>query len=302
MQVIRPTVVTDSILLSSSLPETDYAAYAVGTTYATGAKVIVVATHKIYESLQNSNTGHYPPDNLTGATPYWLEIGATNRWRMFDSKVNSISSASNSITLSLLSSNVSAISVLEVDAATLNITVTDPTDGEIFNTTYDTISFDNVIDGFTYFFEPFLYSRNIYAIIPPYAAATIAITASYPTSTANIGELVVGALVPLGCTSFGASIGILDYSVKTTDDFGNYTVLERAYSKRGNFDLEIPNSSVGFVMDFLATYRATPLVWIPTQADYLSSPLIIYGFYKEFNIVVEYHNFSKCSLEIQGLT
>ena len=55
LKVIPPVTITDSILLSSSVPETDYAAWNSGTTYSIGNRVILTSTHKIYESLQNSN-------------------------------------------------------------------------------------------------------------------------------------------------------------------------------------------------------------------------------------------------------
>lgn len=46
MKLIQPTTVTDAILTSSNVPETDYAAWVNSTSYTIGQKVIVVATHK----------------------------------------------------------------------------------------------------------------------------------------------------------------------------------------------------------------------------------------------------------------
>ncbi len=49
MMLINPFIMKDSALISSNIAETDYAAWAVGTTYALAARVIVVGTniHKI---------------------------------------------------------------------------------------------------------------------------------------------------------------------------------------------------------------------------------------------------------------
>ena len=91
MYVIEPVTVTDAILTSSDIVEDDYAKYVAGTTYGDGNTIMVTDTgiHKIYESLLANNLNHYPPDNLTGATPWWLEISATNKWKAFDGKVGS---------------------------------------------------------------------------------------------------------------------------------------------------------------------------------------------------------------------
>ena len=78
MKVIKPIAVTDATLYGCSEPEDDYAAWAIGTTYGAGDKVIVLSTHKIYESLQAANTGNDP----TTATDWWLDLGPTNRWKM----------------------------------------------------------------------------------------------------------------------------------------------------------------------------------------------------------------------------
>src|SRR5512137_2366197 len=89
MQIIDPTYVTDATLVSSDIPEIveGYPEWDALTTYMTGKRVAVTAAgiHKLYESLWGTgNLNKYPPDNLTGTPTYWLELSATNRWRLFD--------------------------------------------------------------------------------------------------------------------------------------------------------------------------------------------------------------------------
>lgn len=82
MDFILPITITDALLVSSTLTETDYPLWLAGTTYFTTSRVIVSTpnVHKIYESLTDSNTGNYPPSDTTN----WLEIGSTNQWKCFD--------------------------------------------------------------------------------------------------------------------------------------------------------------------------------------------------------------------------
>ena len=76
MKVLKPSTITDSVLVSSSLVETPPAAYAGGTTYALAATVSVAGAAGlvvVYESLQTSNTGHTPASSPT----WWKNIGET---------------------------------------------------------------------------------------------------------------------------------------------------------------------------------------------------------------------------------
>ncbi len=48
-----------------------------------------------------------------------------------------------------------------------------------------------------------------------------------------------------------------------------------------------------------AQYRATPLVWVNDE-DHSSE--ILFGFYKDFSIVINYDSINDCEIEIEGLT
>src|SRR3546814_17457616 len=60
MKVVQPVPVTDAILVASSVAETDFPAWAVGSTYGLGDRVISTATHRIYESAVSGNAGQDP--------------------------------------------------------------------------------------------------------------------------------------------------------------------------------------------------------------------------------------------------
>lgn len=298
MRIIRPVAITDAILISSTVAEVDHAAYNAGTTYTIGQRVIVTTgDHSIYESLQNANTGNAPATSLT----WWLKISATNRWKAFDSKIADQVSNTTSINYVFApATGIDAISLLNMDATSINITITDPTDGEVYNVTTDLVSTENVIDGYTYCFEPILQRTDIALFdIPPYPAASISITVTYAGSTAKLGEIVIGKATRLGFTEYNPSISIIDYSRKEADTFGNYVVVQRTYSKRMSCSLFLDNGYVDEVVRQLSLYRATPLVWV--GADDFSS-LIVYGFYRSFDVTIPYPTQSACSLEIEGLT
>ena len=102
MRIIRPIAISDAMLTSSTIPETDGTAgeWAVGTPYTDGQTVRVTTTgvHKIYECLTNVTGGSSPEVDVLAAVPKWLEVSATNRWKMFDAVIGTQSIATLSTT------------------------------------------------------------------------------------------------------------------------------------------------------------------------------------------------------------
>lgn len=110
MDVLIPITVTDAMLTSASLPETDYAAWSAATTYARGDYCISTLTHTVYRSLTSSNINHSPDiEQAAIADPLiddpspvnWQVISATNRWKMFDKKPSIQATASDSISVEI---------------------------------------------------------------------------------------------------------------------------------------------------------------------------------------------------------
>ena len=282
-----------------------YAVYNPATAYSIDDIVIVAADHKVYRSLQAANTGNTPSDNLTGATPWWQDYGATEPWKSYDAKVGSQTTRTGEIEFVLTPGIVGGIALFNLLGTSVDIVMDDPTDGEVYNETIELISTENIFDAFTYFFSPFIYKRNIVRDdLAPYGSATMTVTvnAESNTATAAVGEIVTGQVAPFGESQYGAGVEIIDYSTKEADTFGNYTIIERAFSKRVSVDASIENGVLSYVLRNLEEIRATPVVWVATTVENLESPLLAYGFYRNFNIVVPYPQHSLVNFEIEGLT
>jgi hypothetical protein len=305
MEIIRPTIITDAMFISSNLTEDDHAEYAPGTTYVTGDKVIVVATHRIYESQVDTNVGNYPPDNLEAVDPAiapWKEIGATNKWRVFDQVVGNQATHATVLEYELKPGMINSISLQNVDAVEATVTiVTDPIDGTIvYNKTIQLISTANVKDWYDYFFEPILFVDTcVEWNLPISPDATLTISINNGDSPVSCGEIVVGMEFDVGITQGQPSVSIHDYSVKTTDDAGAYTIEERSFSKEVSCDVRLENQYMDHVFSILAQYRATPTVWV--VVDNYSS-MIAYGFFTDFQIILPGGIYSFCAIDIEGLT
>lgn len=298
MKLIRPTIITDAMLTACNVAENDYAEYNPSTTYSLGQRCIVIAgDHRIYESLQAGNAGNTPSSSPT----WWLDTGATNRWKMFDDVVGSQTANATSITLTLEPGLIDSIAFLDLEATTVDVVMTDPVEGVVYTESIDLVMKTYIVDAYTYFFEPIITDDVCVLMgIPAYANASIAITISNPGSTAKIGTLIVGAQKEIGKTQYDPTIGINDYSRKGADAFGNYTVVQRAYSKRMSCSLFLSNDLVDDLVRTLAGYRATPVCWVGTNVGF--SSMIIYGFYRSFEVTIPGPVISTCSIEIEGLS
>lgn len=286
------------MLTACNVPETDQTAWSAITAYVVGNRSLF--NHKIYYCNVN-NTNCQPDLNTGGVTPKWTDEGYDNRWKMFDQLVGSQTSQADSITLTIAPGLIDSIAFLDVSAATIDIVMTDPTEGVVYHETLNLASGSHIVDAYTYFFEPIILTDAAVLLgIPAYSAASIAITITNTGSNAKIGTLVVGMQYDLGGTQYSPTIGITDYSTKTTDTFGNYTIVQRVFSKRMSCELFLDNTAVDALQRTLAAYRATPVVWIGADSQF--SSMIIYGFYKSFSIVIPYPNNSTCSIEIEGLS
>lgn len=295
MEIVRSYEVNDLTLASSNISDTaDYALYSGGSTYALG-DIVVGADHHEYESLDNGNSG-----NALSDPAFWLDLGMNRRWRMFDLSNTSQSTNADEIDVSIeVTGRANAVSLLNIAADTAQIIVT-TVDGEIYNETFNLTSDSGVNNWYDYFFEPIIRTGDLVITdLPVNANPTIQVILTATGSTVRIGTLIVGQSILLGATVYGARIGIQDYSRKVADDFGNWTIVERPFAKRATYKVVMAAGKVDAAAAFLATIRATPCVFKGT-GPYAS--LIVFGFFKDWNIEITHPSNSYCNLDVEGLT
>lgn len=248
-----------------------------------------------------TNTARYPATDLARTTPaFWKEISATNLWAAFDGKVGSQTEQDSLITIELTPGEVvDSVALLNLNASSVEITLTDPTDGDVYNEVVEMLSTSGIVDGYTYFFAPIVQKTDHVAFdLPPYGTATLKIEI-VSGETAAVGEIVLGRVRELGTTLYSPSAGIVDYSLKTADEQGNYSLVEGAYSKKYSCTLRIRNTYFDEIFRIMAQYRAVPLVWVAVEEF---TTFIAYGKFNDFSQQLTNTNWSFCTLEIEGLT
>lgn len=299
MKLIRPVTITDSVLVASNVLENDYAEWLVGTTYSIGNEVIVLSTHRIYESLTDTNVGNDP---TTDDGTNWLNTGATNRWKAFDNTISDQTTNTTSITYELdPSSLVNAIAMFNLDATDVDITVTDPVEGVVYNENVSLLDNSAVENWWGYFFEPIVRKSEFVKFdLPNYASATVDLSINTNTGdTAKVGQIVIGNQKTLGLTTYGTTISIQDYSTKDTDTFGNVIITERRFAQLVDYDVKLATSTVRDVQKTLANFRATPIVYSGTEDGTYGD--LVYGYYRNFGINISTPSFSDATIEVEGL-
>jgi len=299
MKVIKSQAVTDTTLTATDVPENDYAAWAVGTTYADGDRVIVTTPniHTIYESQQGSNVGNDP---TTDDGTWWTAVSSTNRWKMFNNVIQEQTIQTDGIDVTLEQSQVvTALSAVNVDCESIDVIITDPTDGEIFNQNYPMISYSGITNWYDYFFLPIERKSDLAVIgLPPYVTASINVVFN-GSGDIKVGALVLGTALTIGDSQYGASFGIIDYSTKSVDSQGRTTITEGTYSDEADIDVVIQTSRFGEVKKILTDLRNQPTVWVPSEE---TDGTLIYGYYREFEVLYSGPVVAMCTLSIEGLT
>jgi hypothetical protein len=256
-----------------------------------------------------ANLNNDPVVDTARTTPrWWKEVSYTNRWKAFDNKVGSQTSQATSITYQLTPGEVfNSISFRNLDAVTVRIVLTDPAGPTVV---YDeTVDLQTTVitgttltyDWYTYFFSSIVRVTGFEKFdIPPYLNGVLDITITNTGGTAKVGGIKHGLKTTLGTTQPEPkpTFGTHDYSQKTVDDYGVYSIVPGASSKRMECTIRVPNSSIDEVERLFALYQSEILVWV--ASDILAS-MSVCGFLKDHNAEAGL-NFTTVSLTIEGLT
>jgi len=293
--------------------EANYPEWDKNTTYSVGDRVKVTLEKdgitprfpQAFESLTDNNKGNYPPDDTTNwkSLDKWRDLGATNRWKMFDSLVKTQTVATNEIDVVVGFPLCDTFCLFGLEATSLEWYLYD---GSYTNESNLVASgkIDNlqepVPDWFEYFFSEIVYKQDVYVGgIPLYQNGQLRVKIK-KDGTVKCGMMVIGRSYKLGETLFDARVSILDYSVKEVDEQGNATLRQGNFVKQVECDVWLYNKWIDWVRKELASVRATPVVFNFNNNSSCES-LIVYGFYRDFEITIPSEPYSRCTIRVEGL-
>lgn len=299
MRVVRPASVTPTTLLSSNVALDDAPAWTAGT-YSTGQTVL--HNLHVYESVADSNA--VEPGNET-ATPFkWIDLGACNRWRMFDKRagqkwlLGKFTENPGSIDLTIRPGQVvNAIGLVGVSGTSVRVVMTAPGEGTVYDKTVQ-MADTGVMNWYDYWFAPFERRDNVAMFdLPAYGNADVQVIVSAPGGTAQVGTLVLGSAMEIGMAVYGTGLGLVSYTRTDEDDFGNVTLVPRGSRRTVDFDLRIPTGQIGAAMRVLEKLRDVPSLYV---GDAGMDTTIIVGRFERLATVISNPALCDMTLEVRS--
>ena len=293
MRIVTPVEVTplllDSTNVSNDEPEWDNS-----TTYNTGERV--VHNLEVWEALKDSVTSEPLETNETD----WLRVGFANKWRMFRQGRDSVSTRDESIDVSITPNQIiTTLAALGLDGVEASLTVTDPTEGVVFDETQSLVDI-GVGDWWEYYFLPYDSSDTaVFNGVPPFPAATydFSVSAIAATTEVQAGRIVMGIERTLGVTNFGTSVSTLDFSKRERDEFGNLELIPRRTVRLVDYDATVETSRLDAVVKLLQSLSAKPTLFI---GDEIHDSTITFGVYRDFTQGITNVSISDLTIQVEG--
>ena len=292
MRIVTPVEVTPALLdstnVSNEYPDWD------GTSKDTGERV--VHNERVWEARNDAVTSEPSEATFTD----WLRVGFANKWRMFREGRDSVSTRDGSIDVSITPNQIiSTMAALGVSGNEATLTVTDPTEGVVFDETQSLVDI-GVGDWWEYYFLPYDSSDTAFFNgIPPFPAATydLSVSAIATTTEVQAGRVVMGIERTLGVTNFGTSVSTLDFSKRERDEFGNLELIPRRVVRLVDYDATVKTPNLDAVVKLLQSLSAKPTLFI---GDEIHDSTITFGVYRDFTQGISNVVLSDLTIQVEG--
>lgn len=194
---------------------------------------------------------------------------------------------------------ISGLAILNITGSYVRVIMEDATEGVVYDEAVSLVSNSGVADWYAYYFTPIERDTSmVLTDLPAYGSATLRVIIDNESAQVAVGALKFGYRETIGTALFGTTAGIINYDRKTTDSFGNTTILSVAFSKRAEFDVLVETRRTAFIQNLLAATRGTPVIWVGYE-DYGAT--VVYGFFRDFSIILNDTENSSCSIQVEGL-
>lgn len=303
MKLLRPITLTDAMLISSGIAEPDTgdpAVWSSGTTYAAGNTARSAATHRIYKSMQAGNLNHDP---TTDDGTWWISMGGVNRWAMFDEYVSTASTkVASPLTVTIAPGVCDSLYLYGMVGETATVTMTNGSGGPTVYTRELDLLVPKLADWYAYYFEPYRQIPTfVLTDLPPYLNGYITLTITASSGAVSCGMMAACRSLELGGTQYGVRAGIRDYSRKITDEATGYVTIEqRKFAKTMQATVRCESGYFAELQQQLEAYRSTPCGWVGDSTGDIE-PLIVWGFYKDMYLVIDYPTAGLYNLDIEGM-
>lgn len=212
--------------------------------YGVGEQVIKSSNHKKYQCLIETTTD--PEQGVDLVPPTWFEVGATNKFAMFDgiNTYQSLYGTDVEIVVRPIGviSSIAIFNIENVNSVMIKMEVPDA--GMVFEQTYGSSGKEDLI-------APGL---------PPFENPIV--TINFYGTDIKVGEVVMGTEKELGVLLSGAISDRIDYSRYTYDEFGNLNYVPRPIVKYTTYPIRIAKKEAPSIERYLDDLKGAQAVWI----------------------------------------
>lgn len=250
----------------------------------------------VYVSLQAGNIGKVP--GTVDGQGWWSLVGVKNSRAMFDRKVKTQTTATDSLSVTIAASYISGLSLHNIKGKTVSVTMVKESE-TIFYREVDLWNWRIITDFADLLLaEPEFSLEKAFTDLPPIPDVLITITITSPGNTVAIGLLAMGRVINAGLDQFKIKVGVINYTQATFDRFENLTESTDAKSKYMSAVAIIPNLIYEVISNKLTTISSTEVVCIGGNG--LFDSLIMYGLLT-ITLELQCETESHVSFEMKGL-
>lgn len=279
--ILVPTVITSAMITAMTangvaVPEDLTATWNSGTTYSIGQRVHSTSTHRVYESLKDTNLNHDPTvltnqTTAAGVGTWWLDIGPTNKYAVFDALINTKTEGASPLEITLAPGAFNGFALYGLDADTIAVEALSAPGGDVIYTTDGDIPLEGSMpaDFYEYFFDPFKPQTQFIATnIQPYGSSEITLTLKKGTGSPKVGMWAIGDMKPVGMPEKNSSFEPRTYAYIAEDAFGNTVIKKRPNAVNLALQLKVPLEDADDINQTIEDLLGTPVAVVGSQAQY----------------------------------
>lgn len=315
MYCIPPNVITPAKLVSSTIAEPDTTLaipeieWVSGSVITQDQQVIKASLHKKYRAIRplTSAENIKSPEQDTTA---WQEIGATNKYAMFELNRSTRSISNDSITVLINpQERTGSIFLSGLIGSDVQIEILDAND--VVQKVYNFgLSMRMTVSWSTYFFGKFLTKPSLAIFdLPLYYQGKIRVTISN-SSTGGVGvsSIIVGNAVYMGEVQWEPESDAQNFSKIERSFDGNLQAGVNLIPRRSVdlLDLRIfaPKAITNILKNLRSELNGVPAVWTGLDQD-SSDPyyeiLLIFGLHRNFKINIKYPEYTLVTLKLEEM-
>ena len=268
--------------------------------YNIGEQVIKTSTHKLYQATTITTDDPEIGVNLT--PPSWVVVSATNKYRAFDYVKDAQAVGASPLVYTFTPLQVtSAIAWFNVEGATnANVTVTDPTAGELYNVDIEMTDPTGVVNMYQYFAYQLKgisgYAIDDLPLLHPMSVIKITFTGG---DYISVGEIAYGRGRDAGQVVAGTSTDRRSNSVVKKDSFGGETIVKRPSYTYTSFSVSAPAKSAKYLDSLLKSVLNIPTLYIGD--GFGGEKIVDLGYYENSPLVRDNPSLSRYTIKVRGL-